>query len=191
MMMVTILAQRNERDSDAVISHLKKAKQDWPLRVAGTSPYSLLSRIYMRRDMEKEALRETEERAAILDRDVDVRLQLAREYAREGQTEAQIRVLEEALRVNNFERGLHEALVPLYRTSKQWKKAVRSARCQVALRTEEDTDEFVAGMWLDLAEVLLDAGQVREARAALDEAKKLTDAESLPRIAEVEKRFGA
>jgi len=45
-------------------------------------------------------------------------------------------------------------------------------------------------MWLDLADVLLDAGQVKEARAALDEAKKLTDAEALPRIAEVERRLG-
>ena len=99
--------------------------------------------------------------------------------------------VEEALRINNFMRGVHDLLVPLYREAKQLKKAVRSARCRVALRTEEDADEDVARMWLDLADVLLDAGQVREARAALDEAKKLTDAEALPRIAEVEKRIGA
>ncbi|MHC4938633.1 MAG: tetratricopeptide repeat protein [Planctomycetota bacterium] len=191
MMMVSILAQRNERDSDAVIAHLKQAKKNWPLRAAGTSPYSLLQRIYMRRDMAAEALREIEERAAILDKDVDARLQLAREYARLGRTEDQIRILEEAKRINNFMRPLHDALVPLYRETKQLKKAVRSARCRVALRTEEDADEDVARMWLDLADVLLDAGQVREARAALDEAKKLTDVEALPRIAEVEKRIGA
>ena len=66
-------------------------------------------------------------------------------------------------------------------------------------------------MWLDLAEVLLDAGQdspqdapgqlgdldfpdrdlAKEARAAYDEATKLADAETLPRIAEVGQRFGA
>ena len=52
---------------------------------------------------------------------------------------------------------------------------------------EEDADEDVAAMWLDLADVLLDAGQAKEARAAFDEAKKLADAETLPRIAEIER----
>jgi len=191
MMMVTILAQRGDRDSDAVVEHLKQAKKNWPLRASGTNPYSLLQRIYLSRDEPEKALKELEERAAIVDRDIGARLQLVREYERLGRAEDQIRVLEEALRVNTFVRRVHDLLVPLYRKSGAFKKAVRSARCRVALRTDEDTDEHVAGMWLDLADVLLDAGQAKEARAALDEAKKLADAETLPRIAEVEKRFGA
>jgi len=191
LMMVTILAQKGERDSDRVVAHLKQAKKDWPLHASGTSPYVLLQRIYLGKDMPAEALKELEERAAILDRDIDVRQQLAREYARLNRIEDQIRVLEEALRITTFARPLHDELVPLYRKAGQFKKAIRSARCRVALRAEEDSDEDVAGMWLDLADVLLDAGQVREARAALDEAKKLVDAETLPRIAEVEKRIGA
>jgi len=102
-------------------------------------------------------------------------------------------------------RVLHDSLLPLYRATKQSEKAIRAARCRVALRAEDDTDEDRADMWLDLAEVLLDAGQdspdggldspkedlAEEAKAAYDEAKKLADAETLPRIAEVGQRFGA
>ncbi|MHC4954615.1 MAG: tetratricopeptide repeat protein [Planctomycetota bacterium] len=191
MMLAQIVARAGEAEADKVIEHLKMAKKDWPLRAAGANPYSLLYREYMRREMPKEALKELEEQSAILATSVPIRLRLAREYRRENRVDDGIRVLEEALRISNFERNVHDALLPLYRERKDAKKAIRSGRCRVALRTEEDADEDVAGMWLDLADVYLDAGQVKEARAAFDEAKKLADAETLPRIAEVERRLGA
>ncbi|MEM8884082.1 MAG: tetratricopeptide repeat protein [Planctomycetota bacterium] len=192
MMMVQVLGVKGDRDSDAVVAHLEQARKNWPMRAGGTaSPYSILERIYLARQQPEKALAILEEQASILTNDVPIRLRLSLEYGRVKRIADQVRVLEEALRINTFDRKVHDALLPLYREQADWKKAARSARCRVALRADEDSDEEVAATWLDLAEVLLEAGQVKEARAAFEEAKKLADAESLPRIAEFEKRLGA
>jgi len=191
MMMVTLLSGAGEENAEALVKHLKAAKKAWPLRATGaTNPYSLLYREYLRMDKPAEALAELEQQTAILATNIPIRMRLAREYMNGERTADAIRVLEEALGISTFDGAVHATLVPLYRSTKQTKKAIRSARCRVALRTDEDADQDVAAMWLDLADVLLDAGQVKEARAALDEAKNLTDAEALPRIAEVERRLG-
>jgi len=191
MMMVSILAAGGEQNADKLLAQLKLAKKAWPLRATGSNPYTMLHREYLRREMPAEALAELEQQADILATSVPMRIRLAREYLGKERIADAVRVLEEALRINSFDPAVHSALLPLYRSLKQTKKAIVAARCRVALRAEEDADEDVAAMWLDLADALLDAGQAKEARAAFDEAKKLADAETLPRIAEVERRLGA
>ena len=191
MKLARLLASGGDQNSDKVIKHLQQAKKDWPLRAGGANPYTLLYREYMKLEMPKKALQELEQQAAILTDSIPLRLRLAREYELANRDDDALRVLEECIRVSPFVRAVHDALLPLYVASKQSEKAIRAARCRVALRDEEDADEDVAGRWLDLADVLLDAGQAAEARTAFDEAKKLADVETLPRIAEVEKRFGA
>ena len=61
--------------------------------------------------------------------------------------------LEQALRITLFDTRIHGTLLPLYRKAGAHKKAIRAARCRVALRGEKDDDEAVAERWLDLAEV--------------------------------------
>ena len=86
---------------------------------------------------------------------------------------------------------MHKALLPLYRQLKETKKAVRAARCIVELRAEEDGDEQIALAWCDLAEALIEDGQRKEARSALDEAKRFVPAgDELERLKELETRLG-
>jgi lipopolysaccharide biosynthesis regulator YciM len=128
-------------------------------------------------------------------RDIAGRLALAREYATAGENKKAVRTLEEALGITLYARQIHQAILPLYRAVGERKKAVRAARCVVALPAEEDTDEAKANMYCDLAEVLLEDGRKEEASAALQTVRKLVEdghvaAEDLPRLAEIEKRLG-
>ncbi len=188
MNLASILANRGE--GGAAAEHLRKAKAAWPWSVSGNSPYALLRGYYKAEGRLDEALAEMEAQAAIASRDIALRYQLAREYVARGRKADAIRVLEEALRITVFNRMIHAALLPLYREAEVWDKAVRAARCIVALPDEKDPPEARADQWLDLAATLLDAGKTEEARQAVAEAKRLADAESLPRIAELEKRLG-
>ena len=178
-----------EGEDEKLVELLKRAKKAWPVAAEGQSPYSLLRRHYMAKSKRDEALRELEEQTRILSKDIGLRLQLAREYELLNRKEDALRVLDEALRVTLFDRRVHEEMLPLLRSLDQKKKAVRAARCVVALRAEDDSDIVLAERWIDLAEVLFEDGQSEEARAALSEAKKLVDAEDLPRLGEVEKRI--
>jgi len=191
MMMARLLGSAGGENTAHLIKHLEQAKKDWPLRASGANPYTLLNREYTKLDKPKEALLQLEQQAAILTNNIPLRIRLASEYLFVDRGDDALRVLEECYRTSPFVRAVHDAALPLYKHAKQTKKAIRAARCRVALRDDEDADEDVAGRWLDLADVLLDAGQVAEARSALEEAKKLADVETLPRIAEIEKRFGA
>jgi tetratricopeptide (TPR) repeat protein len=155
------------------IDALEKAKAAWPVRVAGTNPYTMLRSYYTTKGERGAALKVLEEQTRIASRSVGLRQALAREYAQRGRNKDAIRVLEEALRITVFDRGLHEALLPLYREAKERKKAIRAAHCAVALRVEQDTDEDMGHRWLVLAEVFLEDGRKEEAKAALAEAEKL------------------
>lgn len=155
------------------VEALEKAKAAWPVRVSGRNPYTLLRSHYMAEGERGAALRVLEEQTRIASHSIGLRLVLAREYAQRGRNGDAIRVLEEALRITLFDRNLFEALLPLYRVAGDRKKAVRAARCAVALRAEQDSDEELGLRWLVLAEVLLEDGRKDEAKAALAEAEKL------------------
>jgi len=188
MNLAAILANRGEGAASA--EQLRKAKEAWPWSVSGNNPYALLRAYYRAEGRPDDALAELEAQARIASKDIALRYQLAREYVARERKEDAVRVLEEALRITVFNRMVHAALPPLYREGKVWDKAIRAARCIVALPDEKDSPEAQADQWLDLAAILLDAGQTEEARQAFAEAKKLGDAESLPRMAEIEKRLG-
>ncbi|MHC4578344.1 MAG: tetratricopeptide repeat protein [Planctomycetota bacterium] len=160
-------------EEEKYVDALLKAKAAWPLRIGGRNPYALLRSHYLAKGRRAAALQILEEHARIASRSIRLRLALAREYAQGGRDEDAIRVLEEALRVTVFNRPVHEGLVPLYRAARARKKAIRSARCVVALRDDQDSDEEVGKRWLDLAEVLVEDDQKAEAKAALVEAEKL------------------
>jgi tetratricopeptide (TPR) repeat protein len=172
------------------VRYLEKAKAAWPLAVGGDAPYALLRRYAQAAGDEDRVLRLLEEEARIASRDVPMRLQLAQAYAARQRPADAVRALEEALRVTVFDRRVHAALLPLYRAAGEKEKAVRAARCIVALKTEEDADAAVASMWLDLAEALHEAGRTPEARGVLEEAKRLASPDELPRLKEVEDRLG-
>jgi tetratricopeptide (TPR) repeat protein len=155
------------------VEALEKAKAAWPVRVGGRNPYTMLRSYHMAQGNRGAALQVLEEQTRIASRSIGLRLTLAREYAQRARHGDAIRVLEEALRVTVFDRNLHEALLPLYRATKARKKAVRAARCAVALRAEQDSDEDLGLRWLVLAEVLLEDGRRDEAKVALAEAEKL------------------
>jgi tetratricopeptide (TPR) repeat protein len=176
-------------EEEKLVELLKKAKKAWPVAAEGANPYSLLRRHYMAKGMQAEALAELEQQVRIRSTDIGLRLQLAREYRFLERDRDALRVLEEALRVTLFDRRVHEEMLPLLRKLDQKKKAIRAARCVVALRAEEDSDFMLADRWLDLAEVLFEDGQSEEARAALSEARKLVDADVMPRIGELEKKI--
>ena len=178
-----------EGEDDKLVELLNKAKKAWPVFAEGANPYSLLRRHYMANNQNEKALLELEQQVRILSKEIGLRLQLSREYRLLGRDQDALRVLEEALRVTLFDRRVHEEMLPLLRQLDQKKNAIRAARCVVALRAEDDSDFMLADRWLDLAEVLFEDGQGEEARAALSEAKKLVDAEDLPRIGEIEKKF--
>jgi cytochrome c-type biogenesis protein CcmH/NrfG len=99
-------------------------------------------------------------------------------------------VLEESFRITPFLPAPHEAAIPLYRKAGETKKALRSARCLVALHGDQVSDEEMAGRWLLLAEVYLEDGQPNEARAALKEAEKLAPEADKDRRAELERKLG-
>ncbi len=186
--LAAILARRGEAQASA--EQLRRAKEAWPWGVSGNNPYALLRAYYKAEGRHDDALAEMEAQARIASKDIPLRYQLAREYVARDRKADAVRVLEEALRITVFNRMIHAALLPLYREGKVWDKAIRAARCIVALPDETDSPEAQADQWLDLAATLLDAGKTEEARQAFAEAKKLSDAESLPRIAEIEKRLG-
>ena len=172
------------KDKARFVAELKAAKKCWPLRVSGRNPYALLRRHYMTEGDDAAALKELEELAAIASKSIDARRQLAREYVRAGRDKDAIRVLEEALRITLFDQDVFSRLLPLYRKGKAHENAIRTARCRVALRDEKDDDVVVGNRWLDLTEVLLEAGKVEEAKAAFVEARKLADPED-PRVAKL------
>ena len=172
MLMASLYAQTDQARFEA---ELKKAKAAWPLKITGANPYSLLRRLYLTQGKEADALKQLEEQAAIASKNIGMRLTLAREYMRAGRDKDAMRVLEEALGITVFDQRLLGGLLPLYRKNNMPKKAERIARARVALRNEKDGEETVGGRWLDLAEVLFEAGRAEEARNALNEAKKFLD----------------
>ena len=139
---------------------------------------------------ERRWIQELETQTAILSRSIRLRIALAREYLAAGREKDAIRTLEEALGVTVFDMNVQRPLVLLYRKVGERKKAIRSARVVVALITEQVPEDEAANMWLDLTEVLLDDGQVEEAKSAFGEAKKLADEQDVPRIKTVGERFG-
>ena len=134
------------------------------------------------------------EQVRIASRAIGLRLTLAREYAAGGRDKQAIRILEEANNVTVYNRPTHEALIPLYRAAGERKKAIRSARCLVALKAEQDSDEEVGLRWVLLAEVLLEDGRKDDAKAAVAEAEKLFAADvpesTLPRLKALKEKTG-
>ncbi|MGH7163018.1 MAG: tetratricopeptide repeat protein, partial [Planctomycetota bacterium] len=178
---------RQAGEEEKAVEALRKAKEDFPVRASGTNPYALLRAYYQSKGLEAEALRELEEQAGILSQNIDLRLELAREYARLERRDDAIRALEEALAVTTFHPRVHKALLPLYKAAGRREEAIRSARCVVALLDDKVSDEAAADAWLDLAELCWEDGKREEARAALGEAQK--NSEELPRLKELKERF--
>jgi cytochrome c-type biogenesis protein CcmH/NrfG len=94
------------------------------------------------------------------------------------------------MNINPFWPEIHAASLPLYKKVGDRKKAVRAARCLVALRGEQTSDEEMADRWLSLAEVLLEDGQPKEAATALAEAERLAPEEQADRRNELKKKLG-
>jgi tetratricopeptide (TPR) repeat protein len=188
MLMASFFTEPEQQER--MVAELKKAKAAWPVRVSGTNPYTILRRHYLSEGREDDALKEIEEQARIASKEIGMRLLLAREYTRRGRDADAVEALEQALRITLFDTRIHGALLPHYRKAGDHKKAIRAARCRVALRDEKDEDEAVAERWLDLVEVYLEAGEKEKAVTAYKEAAKLADAEALPRIADLKEKLG-
>jgi tetratricopeptide (TPR) repeat protein len=178
---------RREGKKEAYVAALEKAHAAWPL---SSAPLEELRRYYMAEGRGDDALKILEQQARLASTSIPLRLGLAKEYASRGRDNDATRVLEEAANINPFRPEIHAAALPLQRKAKETKKAVRSARCLVALRGEQDADEDVADRWLTLAEVLIEDGQPKEALTALDEAEKLAPDEQAERRAEIRKKLG-
>ncbi len=178
---------RREGKNEAFVAALEKAHAAWP---TSSAPLEHLRRYYTAGGRADDALRILEQEARLASTSIPIRLQLAKEYAARGRDNDAIRVLEEATNVTPFVREVHGAALPLYRKAGDKKKAVRAARCLVALPDEQDSDEETADRWLSLAEVLLEDGQLKEAEAALKEAEKLAPDEQPERRAEIAKKLG-
>jgi len=187
MALASFAAREGEKERMAEL--LERARKAWPLDTHGENPYTLLIAYYRGTGKQDEALRVMEEQAAIDSKNIELRLQLSREYVSRNRKQDALRVLDEALRVTLFDRRVHEARLPLLREFAMKKKAVDAARCVVALRTEQDDEIAMANMLLDLAEVLFEDGRGEEARAVLEDAAKSVDAEQLPRLDEVRKKI--
>jgi tetratricopeptide (TPR) repeat protein len=178
---------RREGKNEAFVAALEKAMAAWPM---SSAPLENLRRYYMAEGRADDALRMLEQEARLASTSIPIRLQLAKEYAARDRDKDAIRALEEATNVTPFVRDVHAAALPLYRKAKETKKAVRAARCLVALRGEQDSDEETADRWLSLAEALLEDGQPKEAGSALAEAEKLAPEEQAERRAEIRKKLG-
>ena len=178
---------RREGKSGAFVAELEKAAAAWPM---SSAPLEDLRRYYTAEGRADDALRMLEQEARLAATSLPIRLQLAKEYAGRGRDQDAIRSLEEAANVTPFVRDVHAAALPLYRKVKETKKAVRAARCLVALRAEHDSDEEIADRWLSLAEALLEDGQPKEAGSALAEAEKLAPEEQAERRTEIRKKLG-
>lgn len=181
-----LLAGPGEEDRAAEM--WKAAKRCFPVVAEGRSnPYSRLAAYYKERGMLEEALREKEEQSRVLPTHIPLRLELAQLYLERSRNADAVRVLEEALRVNLFDVRIHRILLPLYREGGEKEKALRAARCAVALLDEKTPDSVAADYWLDLCREHLEGGRREEARAALEEAKRRS--EEAPRVAEYEERL--
>lgn len=190
MIMASYFAREGEPSEEKFVDALQKAKAAWPVQAHGNSPYALLRRHYMTKGLADLALKELEAQARILSKGIRLRLQLAREYLDRQRPDDAIHVLEEALRITLFDPNIHRPLVELYRGVGKTKKAIRSARCVVALLNEKSTEVEVASSWLDLAEVLLDDGQTEEAKGALERAAEQDAPAVAGRLEAVKKRLG-
>jgi len=178
---------RRQNDETQMVAQLEKAREDWPI---GVEPLVKLRQHYLAQGRDAEALHMLEARARIQSKSIPMRLELAREYTARGRDGDAVAALEEALRANVFNREVHEALLPLYRKLGEKKKAVRAARCAVALRAEQDADVDQAERWLTLAEVLIEDGNKVEAAQAVAEALKLVEADELPRLPAIREKLG-
>ncbi len=178
---------RREGKADAFVAALEKAHAAWPMSPA---PLEDLRRYYTAEGRADEALRILEQEARLASTSLPIRYQLAKEYAARGRDADALKALEEAANINPFNAEIHVASLPLYRKVGDKKKAVRAARCLVALRGEQDTDEEMASRWLSLAEVLLEDGQPKEAATALQEAERLAPDEQADRRNELKKKLG-
>jgi tetratricopeptide (TPR) repeat protein len=185
-MMQVAFHRRAGRKAEYVAA-LEKARACWP---PSPAPLAQLRTFYMTEGREAEALKMLEEQARLASTSVPLRLQLAREYVARNRDADAMRVLEEAMFVTPFHREVHELALPLYREAGERKKAVRAARCLVALRAEDDTEEEQAARWLTLADVLLEDGQKEEAGAAVREAQRLAPEEHAERREELKKKLG-
>jgi len=178
---------RRDAKKEAFVAALEKAAADWP---TSSIPLEHLRRYYTAEGRAEESLKILEQEARLAPRSTSVRLQLAKEYASRGRDADALRALEESFNITPFLPEAHLAAIPLYRKTGDLKKAVRSARCLVALRGEQDTDEEMAGRWLTLAEVLLEDGQKQEAGTALKEAARLAPDGNAEQRSELEKKLG-
>jgi len=178
---------RRDGKKEEFIASLEKAHADWP---TSSLPLEHLRRYYSAEGRADEALKILEQEARLAPKSIPIRLQLVKEYTSRNRDAEAVKVLEEAFRSNPFVREVHQLAIPVYRRTGDAKKAVRSARCLVALRAEQDSDEEVAERWLTLAEVLLEDGQRQEAGAALQEAEKLAPDENEERRGELKKKLG-
>jgi tetratricopeptide (TPR) repeat protein len=161
------------------------------------APLEGLRLYYMAEGRSDDALKMLEQQAKLAAADkssllvaVSNRLNLAREYVARNRDADAAKALEDAMNITPFDARLHLAALPLHRKLGDVKKAVRSARCLVALRGGDDTDEDMADRWLSLAEVLLEDGQPKEAAAALAEAEKLAPEEQAERREQIRRKLG-
>jgi len=178
---------RRDGNTKEFVAALEKATADWP---TAALPLEHLRRYYTSEQRMDDALRILEQEARLAPKAIPLRLKIAQEYVARARDADALKVYEQCFNVNPFEIQPHQEALPLYRKTGDTKKAVRSARCLVALRGENDSDEEVAERWLTLAEVLLEDGQRGEAATALQEAAKLAPDENADRRAELEKKLG-
>jgi tetratricopeptide (TPR) repeat protein len=178
---------RRDGRKEEFVATLEKARTLWPY---SSLPLEHLRRYYMAEQRTDDALKMLELEARLAPKSIPLRLQLAKEYVTRARDKEAIQVLEDAMNVTPFVKEIHAAAVPLYRKTANPKKAVRSARCLVALRGEQDADEDMADRWILLSECLLEDGQAKEAAIALAEAEKLAPEEFQDRRAELKKKLG-
>ncbi len=178
---------RREGKKEAFVAALEKAHAAWP---TSTVPLEHLRRYYVSEGRPDDALKILEQEARLAPKSIPLRLQLAKEYVARARDADALKALEQCFNINPFRPEPHVAAIELYRKAGDTKRAVRSARCLVALRGENDSDEEVAGRWLALAEVLLEDGQREEAATALGEAGRLAPEENADRRAELGRKLG-
>jgi len=177
-----------------------KAKACFPRFVGDNNPYVVRARLLRELGREDESYAELEAFCAIDESDLHARQLLAKRALARGEWAAARRWLNDVRMIDPFQRAVWRDVA---RCDKELKEpALAITRLEVALQidpsTEPDYDPTApdgtddpreartrAELWLDLAELRAQVGEAESARAALEEARRLTP--DAPRVGEVQR----
>jgi len=172
-------------DMDLMVEYLKKAKACFPSYITAGSPCQMLIQIYQKQKKEDEAVQEMEHLIHNGLVDISMVLKAGEYYFKKDNLDKAKEYLEEAVRIDPFQREIHTALGKVNKDLMQYNHALEAFDAALlihqnqspplkgnffSLKANADLNSVLADIHVERAETLMEISKKEEALEAIEKA---------------------